>query len=174
MAPKTSAYQKIFLIGFMGSGKTYWGKKWSQKSGLPFFDIDEIVEQGQEKTIAKIFAEDGEDHFRDLETTALRSFAEKGSAIVSTGGGTPCYNDNITWMNKNGTCIYLKSSPENILKRLTSETEKRPLIKDLSTDELLFYITEKIKERDFFYREAKLILPVDELESDYLPDFLNV
>ncbi len=165
---------KIFLIGFMGSGKTYWGNLWSQKSGLKFFDIDDMVEETQEKTIAEIFAQDGEDHFRDLETTALRSFADKENAIVASGGGTPCYNDNITWMNENGTSIYLQSSPENILKRLISETEKRPLIKDLSQEELLFYIREKIKEREFFYNEAKIILPVDELNSNYLPDFLKI
>jgi shikimate kinase len=170
----TSAYQHIFLIGFMGSGKTYWGNKWSQKSGVPFFDLDEIVEQEQEKMIAEIFAEKGEDHFRNLETEALRSFSVKENAIVATGGGTPCYNDNITWMNENGTSIYLQSSPENILQRVTPETEKRPLIKDLSKDELLFYITEKIKERESFYHEAKIILPVDELDGDYLPDFLKI
>ncbi len=125
---------KIFLTGFMGSGKSYWGQKWSQVSGIPFFDIDAIVEKEQDKTITEIFAEDGEDHFRNLETTALRKFADNENAIVSSGGGTPCYNDNITWMNENGISIYLESASEKILYRLTSETEKRPLIKDQALD----------------------------------------
>ncbi len=114
---RTSTYQNIFLIGFMGSGKTYWGKKWAELSGLEFFDIDEIVEENLGKTAAEIFAKDGEDHFRDLETTALNSFANKENAIVACGGGTPCYNDNITLMNESGISIYLKSSPEKILER---------------------------------------------------------
>jgi shikimate kinase len=170
----TSAHLHIFLIGFMGSGKTYWGNHWSKRSGLPYFDIDEMVEEEQKKTIAKIFAEDGEDHFRDLETAALRRFAEKGNAIVASGGGTPCYNDNISWMNNNGTSVYLRSSAENILKRLVSEKQKRPLIKNLQDDELLFYIKEKIKERELFYNRAKIILNVDDLPQNYLPDFLKI
>lgn len=172
--PYISEYQRIFLTGFMGSGKTYWGKKWSELSGLEYFDIDEIVEQQQGKTITKIFAEDGEDHFRNLETNILRSLSNKNNIIVATGGGTPCFNDNISWMNENGTCVYLQSSSENILKRLKSEKEKRPLIKNLKDDELLFYITEKIKEREHFYNQAKIILNVDQLTQDYIPEFLNV
>ncbi len=172
--PQTSAYQRIFLIGFMGAGKTYWGKKWAELSGLEYFDIDEIIEQNQERTIAEIFAEDGEDHFRNLETNALISFANKGNMIVASGGGTPCFNDNITWMNKNGTSVYLHSSPGNILKRLMSEKEKRPLIKNLQDEELLFYITEKMKEREPFYNQAEIILDVDDLPENYLPGFLNI
>ncbi len=171
---RISAYQHIFLIGFMGSGKTYWGKKWAELSGLEFFDIDDIVEQEQEKTIAEIFAEDGEEHFRNLETIALRKFATKNNVIIATGGGTPCFNDNISWMNKNGTCVYLQSSPENILNRLISEKVKRPLIKNLQDGELLFYITEKIKEREAFYKHSEIILNVDDLPENYLPEFLNV
>jgi len=131
------------------------------------------VEAGQEKTIAEIFAAEGEDHFRNLETDALRNFGDQQNVIVAAGGGTPCFNDNITWMNKNGTCIYLKSSPGKIFRRLTSETEKRPLIKHLQNEELLFYIKEKIKEREFFYNQAEIILDVDDLPEDYVPDVLK-
>lgn len=163
----------FFLIGFMGSGKNYWGKKWADISGYEFLDIDEIVEQQQEKTIAEIFAEDGEDHFRSVETNILRSIGKKTHTIVATGGGTPCFNDNISWMNEIGTSVYLQSSPENILKRLTREKEKRPLIKNLQDEELLFYIIEKVKEREAFYHQAKIILDVDSLPSNYFPEFLK-
>ena len=173
MSSETSAYLPIFLIGFMGCGKTYWGKKWAEHSGLDFFDIDEIVENEQEKSIAEIFAEDGEDHFRDMETNALRTFTGKDKVIVASGGGTPCFNDNISWMNENGTAVYLRSSPENILKRLVSEKEKRPLIKHLQDEELLFYIKEKIKEREPFYNQAKIILNVDDLPENYIPESLS-
>jgi shikimate kinase len=169
----TTEFRRIFLVGFMGSGKTYWGRKWAHSSGLHFFDIDDIVENEQEKTIAEIFAEKGEDHFRNLETDALRTFGNQQNVIVATGGGTPCFNDNITWMNENGTCIYLQSSPEKIFQRLISETEKRPLIKHLQNEELLFYIKEKIKERESFYNRAEIILPVDDLPEDYIPDILK-
>lgn len=170
----TSEYQRIFLIGFMGSGKNYWGKLWSEKTGVEFVDIDELIEQQQEKTIGEIFAEYGEEHFRNLETIALRSLGNKKNIIIASGGGTPCFNDNISWMNEHGTSVYLQSSPENILKRLVNEKEKRPLIKNLQDEELLFYISEKIKERDFFYSKAEIILKVDELPENYIPEFLNV
>ena len=111
-------YQLIFLIGFMGSGKTYWGKKWSEKTGKEFFDTDDIIEQQQGITIAKIFATYGEDHFRNLETGVLKNMSLQNNFIIACGGGTPCFNDNITWMNQNGTSVYLQSSPEDILKRL--------------------------------------------------------
>ena len=158
----------------MGSGKNYWGKLWSEKTALNFYDLDEIIEKEQAKTVAEIFREDGENRFRELETIALRNLVDKNDFIVSCGGGTPCFNDNISWMNKKGTTIYLRSSPKNILKRLITEKEKRPLIKNLQGDELLTYITNKIKERDFFYKQAKIILDVDDLPENYLPEFLIV
>jgi len=170
----TSAYLRIFLVGFMGSGKTFWGQSWSEKSGLDFYDIDEMVEFNESKSIASIFAEDGEDHFRNLETSELRNLLNKNNFIAATGGGTPCFNDNISWMNENGISVYLQSSPENILKRLVTEKEKRPLIKNLQDGELLFYITEKIKEREAFYKQAKIVLNVDDLPADYFPEFLNI
>ena len=168
------ADQKIFLIGFMGSGKTYWGNKWAHASGYNFFDIDATVELNAGKTIARIFAEDGEEHFRNLETLELRNMLHKKSFIAATGGGTPCFNDNISWMKKNGTPVYLRSSPGNILKRLVTEKEKRPLIKNLQNEELLFYITEKIKEREPFYNQAKIILDVDDLDKNFVPDFIII
>lgn len=170
----TSAYLRIYLIGFMGCGKTYWGNKWAALSGLSFFDIDGMVEEEQGKSAAEIFAEDGEERFRELETLALRSMGNTNNYIVATGGGTPCFNDNITWMNKNGTCIYLKSSPESIYKRLIHEKEKRPLIKGLQDEELLYYISEKIKEREIFYNQSEIIIDVDHLPKNYLPDFLKI
>ena len=157
----------------MGSGKNYWGELWSEKIGFVFIDIDAKVELQEKKSIAEIFAEEGEDHFRNLETNVLRSFADKSNIIVATGGGTACFNDNITWMNENGVSIYLQSAPENILERLVNEKEKRPLIRNLQNAELLFYIREKIKERETFYHQARIILNVDDLTPDYIPDFLK-
>jgi shikimate kinase len=170
----TSEFQRFFLTGFMGSGKNYWGELWSEKTGLEFLDIDKIIEAEQDKTIAEIFAEKGEEYFRNLETDVLKRFSNKHNVIVATGGGTPCFNDNISWMNENGTCIYLQSSPERIYTRLINEREKRPLIKNLQEQELLFYITEKIKEREPYYNQAEIILEVDNLTENYLPKFLKL
>jgi len=164
----------FFLMGFMGSGKTYWGTRWAKSSGLHFFDIDEMIERAEGKTASDIFAQQGEEYFRDLETEVLRSFEGQQNAIIATGGGTPCFNDNISWMNKQGTTIYLRSSPEKIFERLRREKQKRPLVKHLKDEELLFYITEKIKERDFFYNQTKIILDVDRLSENYIPDFLLI
>jgi shikimate kinase len=170
----TSAYHPIFLIGYSGVGKTYWGKLWSELSGLTFYDLDDMVEEQNEKTISEIFASDGEEHFRNLETAALRTFVNSKNVIVATGGGTPCFNNNISWMNKTGVTVYLQSSAVNILKRLEGEKEKRPLIKDRKEEELLFYISEKIKERETFYKQATIILNIDDLPQNYLPGFLKI
>jgi shikimate kinase len=151
---------KIFLVGFMGSGKTYWGKQWAAKTGLPFFDLDDIIEKQEGKTIADIFQQHGEQWFRQKETEVLHSFSAIESGIISCGGGTPCFNDNMHWMNQHGTSIYLTATPEQIADRLIHEKQKRPLVKDLHADELLTFIANKLKERDVFYSTATIILPV--------------
>ncbi|HEX2683637.1 MAG TPA: shikimate kinase, partial [Ferruginibacter sp.] len=98
---------KIFLVGFMGSGKTYWGRIWAQAYQLAFYDLDEVIEQDQGKTVAEIFKTYGEDRFRQIEAGTLRSFSEKNNCIVACGGGTPCFHDNMQWMNEQGTTVYL-------------------------------------------------------------------
>lgn len=159
---------KIFLIGFMGSGKTYWGKIWAQQSGLAFYDLDEVIEKEQGKTIAAIFEKDGEDHFRKIETIALHSFAETENCIIACGGGTACFNDNMQWMNDNGRTIYLSATPQYIFDRVLDDKEKRPLIKKHNEAELFFFIEQKLKEREPFYNQAKIILPVNELNENSL------
>jgi len=150
----------IFLIGFMGSGKTYWGKLWAAQIGLQFFDLDELIEAEQQKSVAAIFEQDGEAFFRQRETAVLKTFNQKANCIVACGGGTPCFNDNMQWMNENGTTVYLEATPDDILKRVITEQEKRPLIKDLSPEDLKSFIEKKLSERAIFYRRAKVILPV--------------
>lgn len=159
---------KIFLIGFMGSGKTYWGKVWAKQLALSFYDLDEIIEAAQGKKIAQIFEKEGEDHFRSIETTALQTFAEKKDCMIACGGGTACFNDNMQWMNENGTTIYLSASPQYIFNRVAAEKDKRPLIKKINEAELLFFIEQKLKEREQFYKQAKFILPADELDENSL------
>lgn len=158
----------VFLIGFMGSGKTYWGKIWAEKNGLDFYDLDEIIEAKEGKSIAAIFEKEGENYFRKKEREALHTFSEKDRCIIACGGGTACFNDNIQWMNKQGTPVYLSATPTDILNRVIEEKDKRPLINKLNEAELLFFIEQKLKEREPFYNQAKIILPVSELNENSL------
>jgi len=157
---------KIFLIGFMGSGKTHWGKLWAVKSGMQFVDLDDIIEQQEGKTITQIFEQNGEAYFRQAETDTLKTFFKRSNCIIACGGGTPCFNNNMQWMNENGTTVYLSASAEDILKRVITEQGKRPLIKDFSPEELKDFIENKLKEREPFYSQAKIILPVTGVDSD--------
>ncbi|MEP7237631.1 MAG: shikimate kinase [Ferruginibacter sp.] len=159
---------KIFLIGFMGSGKTYWGKIWAEQLGFTFYDLDEVIETGEGRSIAAIFEKEGEDHFRKLETTALQTFAEKDNCLIACGGGTACFNNNLNRMNEMGLTVYLSASPQYILNRIIDEKEKRPLINKLNAAELLFFIEQKLKEREPFYKQAQIILPVNELNENSL------
>ncbi len=158
----------VFLIGFMGSGKTYWGNIWAKKNGLAFYDLDEVIEKEQHKTIAAIFEKDGEDHFRKIETIALRAFAGTEKCIIACGGGTACFNNNIQWMNENGNTIYLSATPQYIFDRVLNDKQKRPLINKHNEAELLFFIEQKLNEREPFYNQAKIILPVTELNDNSL------
>ena len=155
----------VFLVGFMGSGKSYWGKKWAQLRGVPFYDLDAVIEKNQGRSIPAIFDNEGEDHFRKIETAVLRSMALTANCIIACGGGTPCFYDNMQWMNDQGTTVYMAASPHYILNRLHAEKDKRPLISKLNEPELLFFIEEKLKEREFFYKQANIILPVADLDE---------
>jgi shikimate kinase len=157
---------RVFLIGFMGSGKTYWGKVWAKKMGLAFYDLDEIIEAKEGKSIAAIFEKEGEDYFRKAETEALHTFSEKDGCIIACGGGAACFNDNMQWMNENGITVYLSATPQYILTRVKEEKGKRPLINKLNEAELLFFIEQKLKEREPFYNQASFILPVTALNDD--------
>jgi len=159
----------IFLIGFMGSGKTYWGKIWARQKGLAFYDLDEIIESKEGRSVAAIFEKEGEGYFRKIETAALHNFSDKDDCIVACGGGAACFNDNMQWMNEHGTTVYLAASAPYILSRVKEEEkDKRPLINKLNEAELLFFIEQKLKEREPFYNQAQLILPVADLNEDSL------
>jgi shikimate kinase len=164
---------RIFLIGFMGSGKSYWGREWSRTYQLDFYDLDEVIEQEQQRTINGIFEKDGEDKFREMETAALQTFSEKDNCIIACGGGTPCFNDNMTWMNEHGITVYLYATPQFIYDRVLEEQDKRPLISKLNQAELLFFIEQKLKEREPFYNQAQMTISVQELNGDIVPEFIS-
>ena len=152
----------FFLIGFMGSGKTHWGKAWAKASDLNFVDLDEEIEKLEGRTINDIFETNGETYFRDLETKTLKNIILQNGAIISCGGGTPCYNDNLQWMNENGTTVYLKATPALLAERLLNEKDRRPLIKDIQNDQLPRFIEQKLRGRELFFNKAKIIVDARE------------
>lgn len=164
---------KIFLVGFMGSGKTHWGRIWAQEYAINFVDLDEVIEEATGKTIAATFEDLGEEHFREIEASALRSCAQLVDSIIACGGGTPCFFDNMHWMNEQGVTIYLKSQPQQILERVSGEEEKRPLFKRLNSAELLSFIEQKLLERNNFYQQAKYTVDSASLSADSLASILT-
>lgn len=158
----------IFLIGFMGSGKTHWGTVWAKQSGLTFYDLDEIIEKEYGKKISDIFEEEGEEKFRQLERDRLVEFKNKKNFVLACGGGTPCFSDNMEWMKSQGKVVYLNAEPQLLLKYLINETEKRPVIKKVDPSELLFFIQNKLEERKPYYSMADFILNVEDLDENSL------
>lgn len=158
---------KIFLIGFMGSGKSYWGKQLGKKLQVPFFDLDEQIEQSEGRSIAQIFAQEGEEYFREKEKELLMLFTETHvSFVMATGGGTPCFFNNIDYMNQKGTTIWINCSAECLMQRLKGEKEKRPLIKNMQEDQLKAYIIKKVGDRKIFYQQASEIIYEEELSLE--------
>ena len=151
---------KVFLLGFMGSGKSHWGRIWADNSGMPFYDLDSKIEAEQQQSIADIFENKGEEYFRELEADALRSFESIPTGIIACGGGTPCFYENIAWMNANGLTVYLQANPRLLYERVMLEKEERPLLKKVNEAELLFFIEQKLKSREHFYQQARFVIPV--------------
>ncbi len=145
---------KIFLIGMMGTGKSHWTKKLSKKLKVGGYDLDFLIESHEEKTIAEIFAEDGETYFRKSESSILHWFGEKKSFVLATGGGTPCFHENMDWMNNQGITIWIDEPIEALAERLIPEKSHRPLIQNLSDAELHQFLTAKLVERLPFYHRA--------------------
>jgi shikimate kinase len=160
---------RIFLIGFMGSGKTYWGSFLAQRLHFPFYDLDAIITETEGKSIASIFAEKGEEYFRLLEKDILEDIIKEHPALVlSCGGGTPCFFNNIELMKKEGTVVWLNTSIEVLTDRLKKEKAKRPLIKNISDDELRSYILKKMNDRRLYYEQADVHVEEDSINIDSL------
>ena len=159
------AADKIFLIGMMGSGKSYWAKKMAKWNKCVGYDLDKLIEMNEEKTIAEIFNEDGEDYFRKAEAKILRWFKEKKKFIIATGGGAPCFHENMHWMKKEGIVIWLDESVEVLVKRLSPEKNQRPLIAHLNDSEIASFIEDKLVERHAFYGQAHYRLTSDQINE---------
>lgn len=160
---------KVFLIGFMGCGKTYWGKRLSEKLQLPFFDLDAKIEEHEGRPIPQIFGEEGEEYFRLLEKDVLHLLCENHeSFVMACGGGTPCFFNNIDYLKKQGTVVWINCSVDCLFQRLVHEKNNRPLIRDLSDAALRSYITKKFSDRKIFYQQAHVTISSDEPRLDDL------
>ena len=160
---------KVFFIGFMGSGKTHWGRQLSKKLGIPFFDLDEQIVSHEEKSIPEIFAAEGEEYFRLLEKDVLYIITEShDSFVMACGGGTPCYYNNIEYMSKSGTSVWINTPVQTLYERLIDEKESRPLIKNLSDEQLKGYIIKKYADRKIYYEQADVIVDEEPVQLEKL------
>ena len=146
---------KIFLVGYMGCGKSRWGKLLAAHYGLQFVDLDTLIESQTGMDIPTIFEKYSEHGFREKEQQALYSLKDKQSMIIATGGGAACYQDNMDVMNQMGYTIYIKCSPELLRERIVNSKNERPLVKNYSFDALLTYIENHLQERLPYYEKAQ-------------------
>jgi len=167
----------VFLIGYMGCGKSTIGKKLSKALKFDFIDLDDFIEKSENRTISKIFEQEGEAGFRGLEQKHLIFLKDYNNIIVSTGGGTPCFYDNMDFMNKFGHTVYLEMDVRSLCFRLKHSKKDRPLIYGKSDYELFKFVTQHIMERIEFYQQSKLTVNAmgfDDLKIELLADQLRL
>ncbi len=157
--------KSIILIGYMCAGKTTVGKALAKEMGINFYDLDWYIEERFHQRITDIFADKGEEGFRDIEHRLLHEAAEFEDIILSCGGGTPCFYDNMEYMNRTGTTIYLKASPETIIAHYHLSHVVRPLLEGKSEEELKSFITQQMEQREPYYKQAQYTFDVNILDS---------
>lgn len=163
----------IYLVGFMGSGKSHVGKKLAKALYCPFVDLDAVIERETNSTINDLFRVEGQAYFRLLERRVLHDTAFGPTRIVATGGGAPCFFNNMNWINQHGLAIYLDAKPEVLVERLWRGRSKRPLLNGLNQDSLLDFIKGKLTERRAFYALAPVHYHIHQSQQDTAGDILQ-
>lgn len=153
--------ERVYLIGYMGCGKTTIGKRLAKSLGWGVIDMDSRIENRYRKTIPDIFASEGEESFRKKERFILEELSALENVVVSTGGGAPCFFDNIDVMNSSGLCVYIRMTPEALAARLKNAKANRPLLKDKTEEELTNFIKEQLEKRRAFYEQARYVIDND-------------
>ena len=156
---------RIILIGYMGAGKTTIGRALAKELDVPFYDLDWYIESRRHKTVAQIFAEEGEEAFRRIEHNMLHEVAEFEDVVISCGGGTPCFFDNMEYMNAQGQVVYLKAEPQVLIDHLRMGRTERPLLKGKSPEELEGFIKEQVRARESYYNQARYIFDVSLMDN---------
>lgn len=165
--------KRVFLIGYMGAGKSRLGKELAEALNLPFMDSDAQIEQKEGKNITEIFRTKGEAYFRQKEAEFVRALAKKNAFVCATGGGLPCFHNLMQELNEIGTTIYLKNNAETLAKRLRKETDKRPKLSELAPDELIEFISKSVKERESVYTMAHFSLNENEQTVEKIRSILS-
>jgi shikimate kinase len=158
----------VFLVGYMGSGKSTAGRKLANRLKYDFIDVDAAIEEMTGKSVSRIFSEDGEDQFRQLEHSIIVSLCSRKNVVVATGGGAPCFFKNADLMNVAGVTVYLKMSPGALAKRIINSKSERPLLKYVLNEDLPAYITRHLMTRELYYNKAKLTIQGENLKIDDL------
>ena len=161
---------RIFLTGYMGAGKTTLGKALARKLNVPFVDLDWYIEERFHKTVGDLFKERGEQGFRELERNMLHEVGAFEDVVISTGGGAPCFFDNMEFMNAQGTTVFLDVHPDVLFRRLRIAKQQRPILQNKTDEELKAFIVQALEGRLSFYTQAKLIFNADELEDHWQID----
>jgi shikimate kinase len=160
--------QKVYIIGFMGSGKSTAGKKLASLLGWLFVDLDKKIEEYMGMTIPEIFSKHGEIYFREAETKVLRSLESDKNTVISAGGGAPCHSDNMSYMLQTGLTVYLKLTPVQLKGRLSESKGERPLLKNLNNIDLQTYIENKLALREKYYSQAEIHINGFDMDYVYL------
>lgn len=156
---------RIFLTGYMGAGKTTLGKAFAWRMDISFIDLDWYIEERFHKTVGELFTERGETGFRELERNMLHEVAEFENVVISTGGGTPCFFDNMDFMNQTGKTVFLDVHPDVLFRRLRVAKQQRPILQGKEDDELKVFIVQALEKRAPFYHQAQYVFNADELED---------
>lgn len=164
----------VFLVGYMGCGKSTLGRQMAQDMGCEFFDTDEMVEKEEGSAISDIFARKGEDAFRMMERKAIKSLEGRENAVVSTGGGLPCFGDNMAFLNKIGFTVYIDVPVNTLIDRIARTGSKRPLLAQKSGQELDAYVRESVLAREPFYKQAKMKVCGKSVRASDIIQLINI
>ena len=165
---------KIFLIGYMGSGKSTVGKHLAEKLALKFIDLDDYIEKESGKTIPEIFEKEGEEKFRSMERVFLEQIIKKDNAVIALGGGTPCFHNNMGLILKNGVSVYMQMEPGALVKRLIKARRKRPLIEGMNEVDLQFFIEANLEKRLPYYIQATHIVKSENQSAEELANKIEL
>jgi shikimate kinase len=157
--------KRIFLTGYMGAGKTMLGRVLAKKMNLSYIDTDHFIENRYRKKISEIFADKGESRFREMEHHVISELSDFEDAVISTGGGLPCFNNNMELMNEKGTTVYLEVSAEELAARLETSKTMRPVLQGLTGEELRKFISENLEKRRPYYEQAKIRFDAGKMDN---------